>query len=256
MAALAIPGFSLQRLPKAELHPETTQAFENYTREREAAILRDRINGGKFLWTDDNAQRRDRVRGGDIVIEPGRDKGIIEVKGGIIHDWIGSVFIPDTTLAKVLASVENYDHHKFFYKPEVVDSRLLERNGNQFKVRLRLLKKKIITVVLNTDHEITYFPLDAKRQHSKSRTTRIAEVEDPGSHEHELTPGDDHGLLWNLNTFWRFLERDGGVWVECEALSLTRGIPTGFGWLVTPIVRDLPRESLTHTLESTRRAAR
>ena len=115
----------------------------------------------------------------------------------------------------------------------------------------------MITTVLNTDHEITYFPLDATRQHSRSRSTRIAEVEGAGGRgEHELSPGEDHGLLWNLNSYWRFLERDGGVWIECEAISLTRGIPTGFGWLITPIVRDLPRESITHTLESTRRALR
>lgn len=248
---------SAQVLPRAELRPETTQAFEDYARSREARILSRRINGGKFLWADDTDDRRARVRGGEVVIEPFRDRGVIDVKGGMIHDWIGAAFLPNTTLAKVLAKIQNYDNHKNLYQPEVSDSRLLSHEGNQFRVRLRLLKKKVIAVVLNSDHEITYFPLDATRQHSKSRTTRIAQVEDPGGRgEHELTPGDDHGLLWNLNTFWRFLERDGGVWVECEAISLTRGIPVGFGWLITPIVRELPRESLTHTLEGTRRALR
>jgi hypothetical protein len=170
---------------------------------------------------------------------------------------IGAAFLPGTTLAKVLGTIQNYDNHKNLYKPEVVDSRILERNGNNFKVRLRLLKKKVITVVLNTDHEINYFPVDATKQYSKSRTVRVAEVAEPGeAGEHELKPGEDHGLLWNLNTFWRFLERDGGVWIECEAISLTRGIPMGLGWLVSPIVRELPRESLTLTLEGTRRALR
>lgn len=240
-----------QVLPKAELRPETTKAFEDYVRGREARILSQRINGGKFLWADDSDARRARIRGGELLIEPFHDRGFVEVKGGLIHDWIGAAFLPNTTLPKLLATIQNYDNHKNLY-PEVSDSRMVSREGNQFRVRLRLIKKKVITVVLNTDHEITYFPLDATRQHSRSRTTRIAELE--GSHE--LTPGDDHGLLWNLNSFWRFLERDGGVWIECEAISLTRGIPTGLGWLVTPIVRELPRESLTHTLEGTRRALR
>jgi hypothetical protein len=248
---------SAQKLPKAELRPETTEAFENYARRREAGLLSNRINGGHFLWADDSTERRDRIRKGEVVIEPSRERGVVEIKGGLIHDWTGAVFIPGVTLTKVLTTIQDYDSHEKLYKPEVVDSKLLERKGNLFKIRLRLLKKKVITVVLNTDHEVTYFPIDATRQYSKSRTTRVAEVEDPGEREeHELTPGDDHGLLWNLNTFWRFLERDGGVWIECEAVSLTRGIPIGLGWLVTPIVRELPRESLTHTLEATRLALR
>lgn len=259
VALVTLPGVlhAQKAIPKAELKPETSKAYEGYVRQREAAILKQRIQGGKFLWTDEDAGRRERVRGGEVVIEPGRDRGTVEVRGGMIHDWIGAAFLPKTTLPKLLASIQNYNNHKNLFQPEVVDSRVTSQSGNQYKVRLRLLKRKVITVVLNTDHEITYFPLDAARQHSRSRTTRVAEVEDPGENgEHELTPGDDHGFLWNLDTFWRFLERDGGVWVECEALSLSRGIPMGLGWLVTPIVRELPRESLTQTLEGTRRAAR
>lgn len=257
-AFLALPpAVHAQKLPKAELRPETTHAYENYVRRREASILKNRIQGGGFLWSDDDAGRRARVRGGEVVIEAGQDRGTVEIRGGIVHDWIGAAFLPNTTLLKVLSTIQNYDNHKNLFQPEVADSRVLSRNGNQYKVRMRLLKKKVITVVLNTDHEITYFPIDATRQHSRSRTTRVAEVEDPGERgEHELAPGDDHGLLWSLNTFWRFLERDGGVWVECEALSLSRGIPMGLGWIVTPIIRELPRESLTQTLDGTRRAVR
>jgi hypothetical protein len=54
-------------------------------------------------------------------------------------------------------------------------------------------------------------------------------------------------------SYWRFQERDGGVYMECEAVSLTRDIPTGLSWLVVPIIRDLPRDSLVKTLEATRR---
>jgi hypothetical protein len=31
-------------------------------------------------------------------------------------------------------------------------------------------------------------------------------------------------------------------------------VPAGLGWLIDPIVRSLPRESLAHTLEATRKA--
>ena len=45
---------------------------------------------------------------------------------------------------------------------------------------------------------------------------------------------------------------DGGTWIECEAISLSRDIPTGLGWLVAPVIRSLPRESLRNTLQATR----
>jgi hypothetical protein len=102
---------------------------------------------------------------------------------------------------------------------------------------------------------VRYFPLDAARCYSQSHSTRIAEVDDPGdADEREMRPGVDHGFLWRLNSYWRFEERDGGVYVECEAVSLTRGVPAGLGWLVNPIVRTLPRESLETSLTTLRRA--
>jgi hypothetical protein len=42
--------------------------------------------------------------------------------------------------------------------------------------------------------------------------------------------------------------------MECEAVSLTRDIPSGLGWLIEPIIRQLPRESLVNTLRKTREA--
>jgi hypothetical protein len=77
---------------------------------------------------------------------------------------------------------------------------------------------------------------------------------EPG--ERELPPGNDHGFLWRLYSYWRFEERDGGVYVECQAISLTRSVPTGFGWLIEPIIRQLPRESLANTLRATRAAVK
>jgi hypothetical protein len=60
--------------------------------------------------------------------------------------------------------------------------------------------------------------------------------------------------MWRLNSYWRFVERDGGVYIECQAVSLSRGIPVKWllGWLIGPIVNDLPKESLLNTLTATR----
>jgi hypothetical protein len=199
-----------------------------------------------------------QLRQGQVLVEHLQtlDSGKeIEVPDGIIHHWLGVVFIPGTTLKETLALAQDYDHHSGIYKPEVVQSKLLAHNGNDFKIYLRLLKKKVITVVMNTEHEVHYFPVSATREHSRSYTTRIAQVEDPGeSTEKEKPVGNDGGFLWRLYSYWRFEEKDGGVYVQCEAISLTRSIPVLVSWLVKPFVTSIPRESLVNTLSSTRTA--
>jgi hypothetical protein len=184
------------------------------------------------------------------VVEPTGAKPEIAVPTGLIHDWTGAVFLPGVTLEQTLALVRDYDRHKQYYKPEVVDSRVLSHDGNDYLIYLRLLKKQILTVVLDTEHEVRYRQVDATRWRSNSRTTKISELD----HGRPLPPGTGHGFLWRLNSYWRFEERDGGTWVECQAVSLTRDIPTGLGWLIDPIVRKLPRESLANTLKETRAA--
>jgi hypothetical protein len=177
------------------------------------------------------------------------------VPSGLIHDWVGAVFIPGTTVKQTLALIQDYDNHKNIYKPEVIDSVLKSHQGNDFKIYLRLLKKKIITVVLDTDHDVHYLPVDRARWFCRSHTTRISEVEDAGSPKERVLPPDTgYGFLWRLYSYWRFRENDSGVYAECRAISLTRDVPVGLGWIIEPIIQNLPRESLINTLEATRRA--
>jgi hypothetical protein len=102
---------------------------------------------------------------------------------------------------------------------------------------------------------VQYYRDAPGKAHSRSSAVRIAEVENAGnSDEREKTPGDDDGFLWGMETWWRMEERDGGVYVQSEVASLTRDIPTGLGWMIRPFVTDIPKESLTFTLEATRKA--
>jgi hypothetical protein len=245
-ALCALPAYA------AELKPATSQAFDEYIRQTE-----ERLDASKtFLWADESADRARRVRAGEIVVQPFTGKPDRSVTGGgLVHDWVGSVFIPGATVAQTLALVQDYDRHKNIYKPEVVDSRIVSHEGNDFRIYLRLLKKKVITVQLNTEHEVKYVKLGPTRWRSNSRTTKIAEVDNPGKpSEREKPPGTGEGFLWKLNSYWRFEERDGGTWVECQAISLTRDVPTGLGWVIEPIIRNLPKDSLENTLRSTRAA--
>jgi hypothetical protein len=256
-AAMLLGALAVSGAGAVDLKPGTVLAFERYIRETEARLEQRLRPEGRFLWVDEESQRVIQVRQGQVAIENRAAQGTLAIPGGLIHDWIGAVFIPEATLGKTLALVQDYDHNRDNYKPEVLASRLISRDGNDFKVYLRLMKQKVITVILDTDYDVRYFPLDGGRCHSRAYSTRIAEVENAGKHdERTLPPGKDDGFLWRLYSYWRFQERDGGVYVECEAISLTRGIPVGLGWLIEPIVTTLPRESLANTLRETRAALR
>ena len=114
---------------------------------------------------------------------------------------------------------------------------------------------KVITVVVNTENDARFTRDAPNRASSRIYSTRIAEVEAPGTtSEREKPVGNDGGYLWRLNTYWRVLEREGGAYVQCESISLTRDIPAGFGWLIRPFVTSIPRESLEFTLTTTRKA--
>jgi hypothetical protein len=234
-------------LPAAagELKPQTLAAFDRYIRDTEQRLEE---NKGR-LWADQTADRARRIRQGEVVVEPFHTKPITNVPSGFVHDWVGGIFLPGVSLERTLALVRDYDRHKEYFRPEVVDSRILEHDGDHYRISLRLLKKQIITVVLNTEHDVRYERLDETRWRSTSRTTKIAEVENAGKRdEREKPPGTGEGFLWRLNSYWRFEERDGGTWVECQAVSLTRDIPTGLGWLIEPIIRSLPKDSVANTL--------
>ena len=249
LALLLLSG-ALLGSPAADLKPATVAAFDHYIQRTDQRLTA----RGSFLWADESAERRNHVRGGQVVVEPAQSQAITEVTGGLIHDWVGSVFVPGVSLAATIEHVKDYDHARTHHA-DVLESHIISHNGNEYLVFMRLIKKKVITVVLDTEHEIHYYPIDASHCRSESRTVKIAEVENPGKRgEHELPAGTGHGFLWKLNTFWRFQERDGGTWIECEAISLTRDIPTGLGWLIEPIIRSLPQESLANTLSETAKA--
>lgn len=237
-----------------QLKPATVEAFDAYIRTAEAS-MEETLHGESFLWTDGNPGRAKDVRGGKIVAQFWSGKGPVKMPDGLIHDWIAASFVPGATLEGTLALVQNYDNHKNIYKLEVIDSKLISRAGNDFKIFLRLLKKKIITVVLDTDHDVHYVSVECARWTCRSYTTRICEVEHAGQPNERVGPPDaGHGFLWRLYSYWRFEEREAGVFVECRAISLTRDIPKGLGWIIEPMIRKLPQESLMNTLSATRRA--
>jgi hypothetical protein len=247
----------------AKLKPQAVEGWDRYVALTEARVDREQRDLPHFLWIDlmPEEQRKAaeaQLKSGQVVIDKLRteDQGIpIKTPGALIHHWIGIVFIPKATMRQALALVQDYNNHYKVYKPEVERSQLISRNGNDFKIYLRYRKKKIITVVLNTYHDVHYFVVDAAHAHCRSYTTKVAEVEDPGTpREHERPEDDQGGFMWRMNTYWRFEERNGGVYVQCEAITLTRSVPVALRWLIDPYITSIPHESLTETMNHTRDA--
>jgi hypothetical protein len=262
-AALLGAVLSPARVTAAELKPKTVAAFDHHVQLTEARIAGELSGSTPFLWIDRLSEARRaaalvELRESRVVIEKleARDGDEpIPVPGGMIHHWIGTVFIPGATLEQTLALVQDYDHHQDYYKPDVMRSKVLSRDGNDFRIYLRFYKKKILTSILDTEHEVHYAVVDSARAWSRSRSTHIREVEDAGTPGEKQKPeGDDRGLLWRINTYWRFEQKDGGTYVECESISLTRDIPTGLAWLIRSYVESVPRETLLFTLGATRSA--
>jgi hypothetical protein len=241
-----------------DLAPATLSAFDQYAGRREGAIQGEVRDPSRFLFIDrwSEAQKQKAyadLRAGRVVVDSGKRT---DVKDGIIHHWTGAVFIPGANLQQTLRFVQDYNNVAKHYQPDLQSSRLLGRSGNTFRIQQRYHKKKVITVILDTEHEVRFLDgLPAGYAASIGHTTRISEVENPGTaSEKRLPPGQGTGFLWKLNSYWRFAERDGGVYVQCETLSLTRDIPFGLAWAVGRFVNSVPRESLDFTLRRTRQS--
>jgi len=242
-----------QPAEKVELKAETLLAYKKHIAAAEAAVEARLRGEEQFL--DGCAERIAQLGKGTIMVEFCSGKRPLQVPDGLIHDWIGVICIPGTTVEKTLALLQNYDNHKNIYQPEVIGSKLIGRQGNDFQIYLRLRKKKIVTVILDTDHDVHYFSVNSMRWACYSRSTRISEVEDAGKPTERVRPPDTgYGFLWRLHSYWRFEESENRTYIECRAISLTRDVPSALAWIIEPIILKLPRESLKATLEATRRA--
>ena len=250
-----------QTVRAAELKKQTAKAFDSYIAASEARMQAE-FQNGPFLYIDGLPEERRReayaqLRDGQILVKQSHARvegNPIKIPGGLIHDWIGVIFIPNVSLSQTVAVAQDYDNYRVVYKPDVSQSRLVQRSGDDFKVFLQFYKKSLVTVVLNTDYDIRYEHLGADRMVSQSYSTRIAEVEDAGqADERELPVDGGHGYLWRLDSYWRLEAKDGGVYVQLESIGLSRGVPAIFAWLVNPLLRSIPRGSLTELLGATRR---
>ena len=244
-------------LQSAELTPAAKQAFDHYVDLFEQNWKRD-LRARNFLYIDTDSGAKARVRDGQTLILSRKPEAGKEVKasGGTIQDWLGAVFIRNASLDQVRAAMQDYKNYKRFFGPEVIESRQLQHSGDNFRIFLRLYKRQVLPVVFNANYDVHYAALGAGRLAVVSRSTRIAEVKDPGQPDGDEEPvGNDDGFLWALNSYWRFEEADGGVYAECEAISLSRDVPLGLAWMIGKFLEHFPKDSMENTLAGVKKAA-
>lgn len=236
-----------------EPSPAAVAAFSAYDRSVETRLAQQHRSASSFLapHTDE------RLRRGELIIEKLMPDAEANPPGGLLHHWRGTAFARGATAAdfeQLMLDFKSYPQH---FAPQVLQAGVIAQRGDSLQGQMRIRQHHVITVVMDTAYDVRFGHLDVRHGYSISRSTRIAEIEGAGtSSERALGPNEEHGFLWRLNTYWSYEERDGGLYMQIETVSLTRAVPRGLGWAVRPYVESIPRESLEFTLRSACNAVR
>ena len=238
--------------------PAAIGAFNTYFGVVESRLAQQHRSQNGFLAPVASGPENEmRLRRGELIVEKLTPATGAELPGAMLHHWRGTAFAPGAKAADFERLMKDFNAYPQHFSPQVVQAKILSQLGDHFQASMRVRQKHVITVVMDTSYDITFGRLDALHGYSISRSTRIAEIDSPGtSRERALNSGEEHGFLWRLNTYWSYEERDGGLYMQIESVSLTRSIPTGLGWAIGPFVESVPRESLEFTLRSTCNALR
>jgi hypothetical protein len=248
----------LSRLDALELQPSTLKAWEDYIAGADSH-MQARLNGQKpFLWADEAPGQTNLLQRGKYLVEPAAGNGIVNVPSGLIHHWIGAVFIPGVTLPMARAVFSDFESYKEYFKPLVADSKRLPCTGSDERFSMIWQHRVLfVSAAMEGQYQVHHVVVDSRRGYSIATTTQMREIDSYGqAGERFLPPGQGNGFIWRMHSIARFEERDGGVYLELEAIALTREIPGSLRWLVGPVVNHLSINSLTTTLRRTRDAVR
>jgi hypothetical protein len=238
----------------AEPSAAAVTGFNTYVSGVEARLGRQHGSQKDFVVVA-GAQGEERLRRGELVVEQLTPANGESLPGGLLSHWRGTAFVPGGKIVDFQHLLRDYDGYPKRFSPQVLWAKVLTPGEEHLQVEMRVRQKHVITVVMDSVYEVTVGRLDAGHSFSTSRSTRISEIEAAGTErERALSPSEEHGFLWRQNTYWSYEERDGGLYVQIESVSLSRAIPTGLGWALRPYVESVPRESVEFTLRSARNA--
>jgi hypothetical protein len=240
----------------ASLRPESVEAWNRYVAAAKAKMEKRARGNETFLWVDESAERRSRVQNGEIVVSETYSGVSKKAPSALIHDWIGAAFIPGARIEDVVAVVRNYVNYPEYYHPGVIGAKVLAKDGMDDRFSLLLLNQAVLTkTAVETECQSTLTRVSDRRWYGETFATRIQEIEDYGrSGEHKLPVGEGGGYIWRIASNTRYEERDGGVYVELEAMALSRDIPVSLRFVIDPIVRRVSRNAVAESLRQTDQA--
>jgi len=240
----------------AELQPATIKAWEEYVRAAEERVQTTTDSRHPFLWLDQSPEKRAQVQRGEVVVAPMVGHGTKGIQEGLIHDWIGAVFIPNARIDGLTRVLHDYDEYKDIYKPVVADSRTVGcADQNQEFAMVWQRKVLFVNAAMQGHYLARDIAVDAQHGYNIADMTSVQEIDNYGRANQRLLPPDQgKGFLWRLHSIARYEEADGGVYLELEVIALSRDVPASLAWLVNPVVNHLSINSLTTTLRQTRQA--
>jgi hypothetical protein len=251
--AVLVLASCVMPLKAAAPKQETLRAWDDFIRLVNQNVTKSATGESLFLWTDESQDIVRRVQRNEVIVETHDPQGVPQ---GMIHDWVGAVFVPNVTLDQTLSVIENYDRYDEFYKPLVRKCSILARDNDQVKLKVVATQKAFsVTAAVETEEQVRAVRLGPKKAYITSSAVMVEEIADYGQPtEHPFPESRRPGYVWREGTVQRLEERDGGVYVELETVVLSRGIPQAFRWLIKPLVDELPRKLMLDTLNDTRTA--
>ncbi|MGH9617136.1 MAG: hypothetical protein ACRD28_10380 [Acidobacteriaceae bacterium] len=249
LGVLIAPTFGI-----AQPTPKASSGFNAYVAMVVARLSEQHRLKNGFLTTltpEDVA----RLQRGEFVIDQRIPPTGTGLSGAMLHDWCGTAFVRGATANEFARLMRDFSDYPRVFAPQVVDANVLVQHGDGYTVRMRLRQRHVIPVVLDATYDVDFRRIDAYSGYSVSRSTKIQEINSAGTESDRAPgPGKDHGFLWRQNTYWSYEQRNGGLYLRVESVSLSRSIPTGLGWLVRPYLESVPRESMEFTLRAVSRA--
>jgi hypothetical protein len=242
----------------AELKAETVSAWNAYVDAANSQMQQRAAGRLPFLWMDESQDRAARVRNGEVVIAPLVGRGAEGVPRGLIHDWIGAIFIPGATIDSLSAVVHDYDNYQHIYRPVVSSSKTLACSDSSQEFQMVWHRKALfVSAAIQGRYRTHDATLDARRGYSIAEAVEVREIEEYGHPgERLLAPDTGSGFIWRIRSVARYEERDGGVYLELEATALTRDIPASLAWMVKPVVNRLSINFVRPAVSTNRRPVR
>ena len=231
----------------AELKPNTLQAWDDYVGSVNTSVAGRNAGSRPFLWIDGLPETRRRLQGGELVITNHDPR---KVPQGLIHDWVGVMLVPNVSLDQVMQVLNSYDRYSDIYRPLIRKTSVGEQAGGTVKLNVLAVQKAFsTTAAMEIDEEIESVRPAPNRICITANAVRIQEIANYGQpNEHAFPEARRPGYVWRALIVQRLEQRDEGVYIELETISLSRGIPVEMRWLIKPLIDDLPREMMTDFL--------